>query len=265
MSAIKHGWQPAHPDHKLPSLAVAREFHAADKRVGRFEHADGGSVGSDGRTMGTMHLIAHALDRASATLHDPHHLLTHLAAGLMSQLVGEKGGKPSQWAMPGIVKQAEALPAGLTQLGHAAVDTGAAAMDHDHGALWPVDAAWRPGLDALRRTWDAHPWAGPKWSQDADTEYGRIHDSVNRSMGLHDPQGFAEHAADFGGQLLGQLPLPAGALGKAAEEAPALRSGLSALLEYTTPTWRPSLGNWASGTALGGLSGMGDATRDTKP
>lgn len=51
MSAIAHGWQPEHPTHKLPPLAVAKEWHTADKKVGKFEHpvhkATGGPLGNE--------------------------------------------------------------------------------------------------------------------------------------------------------------------------------------------------------------------------
>lgn len=43
MSAIKHGWDPPAGMH-APSMAVASEFHAADKKVGKFMHAEGGKV-----------------------------------------------------------------------------------------------------------------------------------------------------------------------------------------------------------------------------
>lgn len=36
MSAISHGWRPTNK--KGPPLSVAREFHDADKRVGKWEH-----------------------------------------------------------------------------------------------------------------------------------------------------------------------------------------------------------------------------------
>jgi hypothetical protein len=42
MSAIAHGWHA--PMKHAPSLAVAQEFHEADKRVGKYMHADGGKV-----------------------------------------------------------------------------------------------------------------------------------------------------------------------------------------------------------------------------
>ena len=36
MSAIAHGW---HPGGKQVPLRVAKEFHAADKREGKWEHS----------------------------------------------------------------------------------------------------------------------------------------------------------------------------------------------------------------------------------
>ena len=45
MSAIAHGWKPDHPRHKMPSRAVAEEFHEADKSEGKWEHASGGPAG----------------------------------------------------------------------------------------------------------------------------------------------------------------------------------------------------------------------------
>jgi hypothetical protein len=43
MSAIAHGWHA--PMKHAPSMVVAREFHEADKRVGKYMHAEGGKVG----------------------------------------------------------------------------------------------------------------------------------------------------------------------------------------------------------------------------
>jgi hypothetical protein len=49
MSAIAHGWKPAGAAQKhLPTMAVAREFHEADKKVGKYMHykGEGGKVGA---------------------------------------------------------------------------------------------------------------------------------------------------------------------------------------------------------------------------
>lgn len=46
MSAIDHGWHPSHPNHQLPSRAVAHEFHEADKAEGKYMHAEGGEIES---------------------------------------------------------------------------------------------------------------------------------------------------------------------------------------------------------------------------
>lgn len=44
MSAIAHGWKPT--GEKGPSRAVAREFHSADKQVGKWEHGSKGKMES---------------------------------------------------------------------------------------------------------------------------------------------------------------------------------------------------------------------------
>lgn len=36
MAAVSHGWQP--PGHHI-DVAVAKEFHEADKKVGKYEHS----------------------------------------------------------------------------------------------------------------------------------------------------------------------------------------------------------------------------------
>jgi hypothetical protein len=38
MSAIAHGWKPGG---KQVPVSVAKEFHSADKKVGKFEHSIG--------------------------------------------------------------------------------------------------------------------------------------------------------------------------------------------------------------------------------
>ena len=53
MSAIKHGWHPPAGMH-APSMAVAKEFHAADKKAGKYMHAEGGKVSNLGRFMDLM-------------------------------------------------------------------------------------------------------------------------------------------------------------------------------------------------------------------
>lgn len=43
MSAIAHGWEPT--GEKGPSMKVAKEFHSADKAVGKWEHPAAGHPG----------------------------------------------------------------------------------------------------------------------------------------------------------------------------------------------------------------------------
>lgn len=44
MAAVAHGWEP--PGKHIP-IAVGKEFHEADKRVGKFEHPDKPKQSSD--------------------------------------------------------------------------------------------------------------------------------------------------------------------------------------------------------------------------
>lgn len=61
MSALDHGWSPPG---KHPSRKVAHEFHEADKRRGKWEHATGGPVGvsplasvlGSGNPLGVAHM-----------------------------------------------------------------------------------------------------------------------------------------------------------------------------------------------------------------
>lgn len=68
MSAIAHGWHA--PMKHAPSMAVAQEFHAADKAKGVYMHADGGKVGTlvNFAKQGTKALM----DRLETSFHNPY-------------------------------------------------------------------------------------------------------------------------------------------------------------------------------------------------
>lgn len=67
MSAIAHGWRPAGASH-LPPLAVAKEFHEADKKVGKYMHykAEGGKVGT------LVNFGKSLMDRLEGAFHNPY-------------------------------------------------------------------------------------------------------------------------------------------------------------------------------------------------
>lgn len=67
MSAITHGWHPAGASH-LPPLVVAKEFHEADKKVGKYMHykAEGGKVGT------LVNLGKGLMDRIEGAFHNPY-------------------------------------------------------------------------------------------------------------------------------------------------------------------------------------------------
>ena len=67
MSAIAHGWRPAGAKH-LPPPAVAKEFHEADKKVGKYMHykAEGGKVGT------LVKFGRGLMDRIEGAFHNPY-------------------------------------------------------------------------------------------------------------------------------------------------------------------------------------------------
>lgn len=67
MSAIAHGWQPA-GSNRLPPLAVAKEFHEADKKAGKYMHykAEGGKVGT------LVKFGKGLMDRIEGAFHNPY-------------------------------------------------------------------------------------------------------------------------------------------------------------------------------------------------
>lgn len=328
MSAIAHGWHP--PQKHAPSLAVAKEFHKADKRQGVYEHAtgyaDGGKVGqvvsfaksvlpqiekefsntytadtdrlrgliskywdvnrppdapvtptapvmqkAEGGTVNTtqkgLDLISHAADRATSFLlsdpndprsayHDPHHLLGRVAAGLGSQVLGlDKSGRPQLGKTPGLVKEAESIPAGLVDIGEGATRLGAAAGDalgdHAPPGMGAIQAA-RTILDKLHARYGSD--LAPAWSRSAEASADQTHRAVRDAMGLPAPRGAAENLAEAGGTMLGQLPIGA----ERATESTLAKLAKSPA-EWLGPTIRPSLSNYGVGTLAGGIMGaVGD-------
>lgn len=106
---------------------------------------------------------------------------------------------------------------------------------------------------------------GPKWSKDAEKRTEDLGERVNQSMNdLQAPQGFAENLSRAGGTMLGQLPIGAEkATVEAVEHAPGILNAVGRKIkqygtgatEFFSPTVQPSLGNYASGSAFGGVLG----------
>lgn len=282
MSAIAHGWQPPDGAH-LPGLAVAKDFHAADKAVGKWEHAGGGKADTSGKTYGTfdpdhyadggsvntpgsweeenktqhyLNLISHAAD--SATIRDSHRLESRFLAGLASQAVGlDPQGRPQLGRRPGLVDETLAIPSGVMPLARAGVSKLLGPVTRDPGTgLSNPDGT----LDDLRQSAD-RLLTPPDWSDRAAARADALHHGVQQSMQLSDPHGFLEHMADAAGTMAGQLPIP----GKA-EVAGAkgiiggLRAIPHAVAEWLGPTIRPSAGAYGAGSVAGGtLGALGDA------
>lgn len=105
MSAIKHGWQPPAGMH-APSLAVAREFHAADKREGKFMHAEGGKVAGlkaalnaiEGRLPTAAEVLARKASQLGEPGHDPYNTADAMAKKAAAHAAAEE-------FMPGLISQ----------------------------------------------------------------------------------------------------------------------------------------------------------------
>ncbi len=269
----------------IPGGAMARAFSVLSRPVesnidpdlleASAEHrASGGSISGDGaqgtappneratppqpsRAEGIGGILSSAVDRASI--------------GLMSQIMGEKNGKAAWTTDPGLLEEAKAFPASALSLAHKGLPM-VAALANMAGRVDPTVNPWAVGgplleadsgvIDAL---WNKYGNPAPAWSQNAARKVGAIQRAVERSQGRGDPHGFIDNAAQMGGTLLGQIPLlDLGAAGDAAEDAGKL-NGLTRLLgndilEWTTPTIRPSVANYVSGALMGGLGALGSPT-----
>lgn len=221
--------------------------------------AEGGSV-PDNMTQKGLDLISHAADRATSWLmspggdmsyKDPHHLAARVAAGLGSQVLGtDPSGRPQLGRTPGLVKEVEAIPAGLADVADAL------------GKIRWTPQGVRDGLAKLHEKYG--PDLAPGWSRSADASAEQTHRAVRDAMGLPAPRGLSENLAESGGTMLGQLPIGAARAGESVLAK--LGGGAAKLalspLEYLGPTIRPSAANYGAGTLAGGILG---AAGDTGP
>lgn len=217
--------------------------------------ATGGSVDETNKTQKGLDLISHAADRATAwlnstaghppaegTVADPHRIAARVAAGLGSQVLGlDERGRPQLGRTPGLVKEALAIPAGLTDIGDAL------------GSRLPVI---RDALARLHEKYGAD--LAPGWSRSAEASADQTHQAVRAAMGLGAPRGAAENLAEAGGTMLGQLPVGAARAGEGV-----LAKLARSPLEWLGPTIRPSVANYGVGTLAGGI--MGAAGDDPAP
>ncbi len=229
------------------------------------DFAEGGSVDQPidpSRTNRLLALVSHAADRATSTVtDDPHHALSRVAAGLASQVVGQSpsGAGVQFGTKPNLINEIQSLPAGLADIGTVAANLAGGLSDrYFKGAT----ADTLPGQlskfrTALNNLIVKHGGdIAPTWSRDAEERSNKVHEGVNRAMGLTAPKGFTENLADAGGNMLGQIPLP---LGEAKTAARGIKSVLGAAAravpEYLGPTIRPSLKNYLTGALGGGAMG----------
>jgi hypothetical protein len=109
----------------------------------------------------------------------------------------------------------------------------------------------------------------PDFAVEADKKAGRIREAVRRDMGIDEPKGALEHFAYAGGEMLGQLPVPASLMAKLVGSAKKMGTAgkiATAPIEYLSPTVDPKAINYGIGTAFGGTVGtVGEALSDEEP
>jgi hypothetical protein len=98
----------------------------------------------------------------------------------------------------------------------------------------------------------------PDFAIEADKKAGKIKEAVRKDMGIDEPKGALEHFAYAGGEMLGQLPVPAGLMAKIVGGAKKMGMAgkvAAAPIEYLSPTIDPKAINYGIGTAFGGTLG----------
>lgn len=133
-------------------------------------------------------------------------------------------------------------------------------LDEDTGQ---VGWGGRPGLiDEFIGLPAAFSDNAPEWAQAAARRSERLRGRVHEMMPDVVPTGTLENIVEAGGEMAGQLPIPAGwvgKLGKLGANAPKYLKYTGkipgAFMEYLSPTINPSVGNYVSGAVAGGLLG----------
>lgn len=98
----------------------------------------------------------------------------------------------------------------------------------------------------------------PEFAVEADKKAGKIKEAVRKDMGIDEPKGALEHFAYAGGEMLGQLPVPAGLMNKVLSGAKKMGlagKAAAAPIEYLSPTIDPKAVNYGIGTVFGGTLG----------
>lgn len=98
----------------------------------------------------------------------------------------------------------------------------------------------------------------PDFALAADKKAGQIKEAVRKDMGIDEPRGALENFAYAGGEMLGQLPVPAGLMNKIVGGAKKMGMAgkvAAAPIEYLSPTIDPKAINYGIGTAFGGTLG----------
>lgn len=177
---------------------------------------------------------------------------SRLISGVASQWYGlDEGGNPAYGETPGIVYETKALGMLPTTLGRAGMDWYFRNLGEKIGT---GDLTQDPMYQMVQKAM----LSDPEWAVEAAEKADAIHKAVRQDMGLKAPQGFEENAQESLGVMLGQLPVPGKLATKGVEAAAAAPSALKRVAqgaEWFTPTVRPSVGNYATGTGVGATLG----------
>jgi hypothetical protein len=227
MAAVAHN--PAFAKKVGIPQSVGRDFHAADKRVGKY--AEGGHV------------------LPSSTEDDEDWTDTYVKrpmAGLASMWGGidPETGEFGETAMHNLVRAWKGEP-----------------RSKRRSLGIERDVASTPMLAEL---WGGTP---PDFAVKASDESGAIRNAAREGLGLDPPHGFTENAMESAGIMAGQLPIPGSnakklrKLKEAAGFLPKIKKGLKAIpgaaAEWFSPTIDPKLGNYVKGSLFGGTMGAG--------
>lgn len=243
MSAIAHGWDP--PMKNAPSMKVAQDFHQADKRVGKYMHADGGKITAARAALAALeHRLPTPQERLAragsqltdATGHDPYNSADDMARRATQAAEADKwmpgviNPESASWADGGAVDAAPTTSTDryLGLIRHAADRASAAVSDDPHHALARVAAGLSSQIVGL------DPASG---GSKLGARPGLVDETLSVPAGAAD---LGTGVADLGGMLGDRTPSGAGATGAFGRALSTVRDALHSLQDKygdLAPKW----------------------------
>lgn len=192
---------------------------------------------------------------------------THnIKRALDSDMAQHDGRHVSPQVHSGIIDEVQSLPTLLRDLGPLAA-TGMDKLGYALSGQKHYDNMEPEGDQGQLLT---EFFTAPTWAEEAEERAGKNLAASRKSMGVGEPHGFLQNAAESGGVMFGQLPVPGAVLKKlkllkAGAEAQHLskmgkfmetaKKAAGSGVEYLSPTIDPSVSNYAAGTMFGGTAG----------